>query len=207
MAELRHEVPAAGGEERRIRYVGRPPNARRNGVGSGDRAQTARMRHFRLAGLRQFEGSDYIIDRELEIARERAGQGRNSTFLSAAHRADAESGTGPGARPESAPRDAKPFSGYPLAERNQHMSDAADEIASIATEIVARKEAAAPSTNRRRSAGLRPHQRPARDRLRTAGRARRGAEAPRRGLERRKTKSSRSSPRAGRASRRWSTNG
>ena len=30
------------------------------------------------------------------------------------------------------PRDAKPFQSYSLAERNQHMSDAADEIAAIA---------------------------------------------------------------------------
>ena len=43
------------------------------------------------------------------------------------------------------PRDAKPFQGYSLAEHNRRMRDAADEIAAIAAEIAARKEAAAPS--------------------------------------------------------------
>ena len=41
------------------------------------------------------------------------------------------------------PRDAKPLQSYSLAERNQHMSDAADEIAEIANTIAEQKGAAA----------------------------------------------------------------
>jgi len=43
------------------------------------------------------------------------------------------------------PRDAKPFQSYLLPERNQHMSNAADEIAEIAAEVAARKGPTVPS--------------------------------------------------------------
>jgi hypothetical protein len=43
------------------------------------------------------------------------------------------------------PRDAKPFSGFSHHDRMQHMSDAADEVAEIANEVVARKGAAQPA--------------------------------------------------------------
>ena len=50
------------------------------------------------------------------------------------------------------PRDAKPLQSYSLADRNQHMSDAADEIAAIAAEIAARRGGPAPSKSTARAA-------------------------------------------------------
>ena len=89
--------------------------------------------------------SNYIIDKELEIARERlvAGDGLHvyPLLIERTPKAELDRVCDLNLRP----RDAKPFQSYPLAERNQHMSDAADEIAAIAAEIAARKEAAAQS--------------------------------------------------------------
>ena len=89
-------------------------------------------------------GSNYIIDKELEIARQRKAKGEIEIYpllIEPTPKAGLDRVRDFNLRP----RDAKPFQGYPLAERNQHMSDAADEIAAIADKIAARKEAAAPS--------------------------------------------------------------
>ncbi len=89
-------------------------------------------------------GSNYIIDKELEIAREREAKGEIRIYpllIEPTPKAGLDRVRDFNLRP----RDAKPFSGYSLAERNQHMSDAADEIEAIAAGIAARKEAAAPS--------------------------------------------------------------
>jgi len=89
-------------------------------------------------------GSNYIIDKELEIAREREAAGRLHVYpllIEPTPKAGVERVKAFNLRP----RDAKPLQGYSLAGRNQHMSDAADEIAEIAAEIAARKEVAAPS--------------------------------------------------------------
>ena len=88
--------------------------------------------------------SNYIIDKELEIAREREATGEIEIYpllIESTPKAGVDQVRNFNLRP----RHAKPFQGYPLAERNQHMSDAADEIAAIADKIAARKEAAAPS--------------------------------------------------------------
>jgi hypothetical protein len=82
--------------------------------------------------------SNYIIDKELEIAREREANGEIVIYpllIEPTPNAGLDSVRDFNLRP----RDAKPFQGYPLAERNQHMSDAADEIARIAREIAERK--------------------------------------------------------------------
>ena len=88
--------------------------------------------------------SNYIIDKELEIARGRQEAGELHVYpllIEPTPKAGLDRVSDFNLRP----RDAKPFQSYSLAERNSHMSDAADEIAAIAAEIAARKEAAAPS--------------------------------------------------------------
>ncbi len=88
-------------------------------------------------------GSNYIIDKELEIARERERAGDLHVYpllIEPTPKAGVDRVSVFNLRP----RDAKPLQSYPLAERNQHMSDAADEIAVIADAIAERKAAIAP---------------------------------------------------------------
>jgi hypothetical protein len=87
-------------------------------------------------------GSDYIIDKELEIARRRQTAGELHVYpllIEPTPKAGLERVRDFNLRP----RDAKPLQIYSLAERNQHMSDAADEIAEIANTIAEQKGAAA----------------------------------------------------------------
>src|SRR5271166_3517484 len=89
--------------------------------------------------------SNYIIDKELEIARERQAAGDGLHIYPLVIEPTPKAGLDRVRDFNLRPRDAKPFQSYSLADRNQHMSDAADEIAAIAAQIAARKEAAAPS--------------------------------------------------------------
>jgi hypothetical protein len=87
-------------------------------------------------------GSNYIIDKELEIAREREASGDLHVYpllIEPTPKAGLDRVRDFNLRP----RDARPFSGYSLNDRNQHMSDAADEIAEIAAAIADRKRATA----------------------------------------------------------------
>jgi TIR domain/AAA ATPase domain len=87
-------------------------------------------------------GSDYIIGKELEIARRRQTVCELHVYpllIEPTPKAGLERVRDFNLRP----RDAKPLQSYPLAERNQHMSDAADEIAEIANTIAEQKGAAA----------------------------------------------------------------
>ena len=86
-------------------------------------------------------GSDYIIDKELEIARRRQTAGELHVYpllIEPTPKAGLKRVQDFNLRP----RDAKPLQSYSLAERNQHMSDAADEIAEIANTIAEQKGAA-----------------------------------------------------------------
>jgi tetratricopeptide (TPR) repeat protein len=88
--------------------------------------------------------SNYIVDKELEIACEREAKGEIVIYpllIEPTPKAGRDRVCDFNLRP----RDAKPFQSYPLGERNQHMSDAADEIAEKAADIAVRKVAAAPS--------------------------------------------------------------
>ena len=92
-------------------------------------------------------GSDYIIDKELEIARRRQTVGELHVYpllIEPTPKAGLERVRDFNLRP----RDAKPLQSYSLAERNQHMSDAADEIADIANTIAEQKGAAAAMSER-----------------------------------------------------------
>ena len=85
--------------------------------------------------------SDYIIDKELAIARERQATGTLEIYpllIEATPRAGLARVSDLNVRPP----ELRPLQSYPLADRNQHMSDAADEIADMA-KAMADKQAAA----------------------------------------------------------------
>ncbi len=88
--------------------------------------------------------STYIIETEIRIARERRAAGDDLHVYPLLLRPTPKAGLDRVHDFNLRPRDGSPFSGYSLHDREQHMSDAADEIAEIAAEIAARKEAAAP---------------------------------------------------------------
>jgi TIR domain/AAA ATPase domain len=88
-------------------------------------------------------GSDYIIDKELEIARAREAVGELHVYPLLI-RPTPKAGLDRVRDFNLRPRDAKPFSSYSLNDLEQHMSDAADEIADIAKDVAKRKEAIAP---------------------------------------------------------------
>jgi hypothetical protein len=88
-------------------------------------------------------GSDYIIDKEIPIVRERQKNADGVYFypllLDWTPKAGLEQVNDKNLRP----RDAKPFSSLSPSERSRQMSEAADEIADIAKAIADRKVAAA----------------------------------------------------------------
>jgi tetratricopeptide (TPR) repeat protein len=87
-------------------------------------------------------GSDYIIDKELEIARVRRAAGELYIYPLLI-RPTPRAGVDRVREFNLRPRDAKPFSSYSLNDLEQHMSDAADEIADVAKGIAEKKAAAA----------------------------------------------------------------
>ena len=89
--------------------------------------------------------SGYIIDKEIAIIRERQAKGEAVHFYPLLLTPTPKAGLAKVSDKNLRPRDAKPFSGYPTHDRQQHMSDAADEIAAIAEAIAKRKRAAQPA--------------------------------------------------------------
>jgi hypothetical protein len=87
-------------------------------------------------------GSDYIIDKELEIAGARRAAGELHIYPPLI-RPTPRAGLDRVREFNLRPRDAKPFSSYSLNDLEQHMSDAADEIADVAKGIAEKKAAAA----------------------------------------------------------------
>jgi hypothetical protein len=88
-------------------------------------------------------GSDYIVDKEISIVRERQRSGDDFYFypllLDWTPRAGLEQVNDENLRP----RDGKPFSSLSPSERSRAMAEVADEIADVAKAIEARKAAAA----------------------------------------------------------------
>ena len=88
-------------------------------------------------------GSDYIVDKEIPIVRERQRNGDGVWFypllLDWTPKAGLEQVNDKNLRP----RDAKPFSSLSPSERSRQMAEAADEIADVAKAIAERKTAAA----------------------------------------------------------------
>jgi hypothetical protein len=84
--------------------------------------------------------STYIIENEIRIARERQAAGGLHIYPLLVE-ATPMVGIDRVRDFNLRPRDAVPFQKYSLADRNQHMSEAADEIAKIAVTIAERKRA------------------------------------------------------------------
>ena len=89
--------------------------------------------------------SDYIVDKEIRDHSRAAGARGRRPLLSTAADAHSDAGLNKVKDKNLRPRDAKPFSSFSYHDRLQHMKEAADEIAKIAGESVARKRASAPA--------------------------------------------------------------
>src|SRR5260370_3668313 len=91
--------------------------------------------------------SDYIIDKEIAVIRERQARGEPVHFYPQLLTPTPQAGLEKVKDKNLRPRDGKPFSVYSAHDRQQHMSDAADEIAQIAERIAKQKSAAQQSTS------------------------------------------------------------
>jgi len=121
---------------------------------------------FILLVSRHSLSSDYVVDKEIALIRERQAKGEAVHFyplvLTPTPKIALELVRDKNLRP----RDGKPFSEYPLHERERHMSEAADEIEGVARDIAGRRSAAplpaeAPSAApRSRPANEAPHSAP-----------------------------------------------
>jgi hypothetical protein len=92
--------------------------------------------------------SDYIIDREIAIIRERQSNKEDVHFYPLLLTPTPDAGLDKVKDKNLRPRDAKPFSSFSYNDRMQHMTDAANEIAKIAKRVFERKpttHATAPS--------------------------------------------------------------
>lgn len=87
--------------------------------------------------------SSYIVDTEIRITRERQANGGDVHFYPLLLTPTPKVSLDKLKDMIIRPRDAKPLSSFPLGERIQHMTNAADEIADIAAQIVSRKPAPA----------------------------------------------------------------
>jgi hypothetical protein len=97
---------------------------------------------FILLVSRHSLSSDYVVDREIPIIRERQRQGERVHFYPILLTPTPKAGLDLVRDKNFRPRDGKPLSAYPLHEREGHMSEAADEIEKIAAKVVSRAKAA-----------------------------------------------------------------
>ena len=88
-------------------------------------------------------GSDYILDKEIPIIRERQQNGESVWFYPLLLDWTPKAGLEQVDDKNLRPRDAKPFSSLSPSERSRQMAEAADEIAEVAKRIADRKSAAA----------------------------------------------------------------
>ena len=87
--------------------------------------------------------SDYIVDKEIAIIRERQAKGEDVHFYPLLLTPTPKLALDLVCDKNLRPRDAKPLFDYSINERYRHMSEAADEIAEIAAEIAGQKRIAA----------------------------------------------------------------
>ena len=94
--------------------------------------------------------SDYVVDKEISIIRERQANREDVRFYPLVLTPTPDAGLDLVRDLNLRPRDGKPFSDYPLSDRYRLMNEAANEIAIMAKEIAKRK-IEAPTTARRES--------------------------------------------------------
>ena len=97
---------------------------------------------FILLVSRHSLSSDYVVDKEIAIVRERQAKGEAVHFYPLVLTPTPKIALDIVRDKNLRPRDGKPFSEYPLHERERHMSEAVDEIVAIAGEIADGKNAA-----------------------------------------------------------------
>lgn len=91
-------------------------------------------------------GSDYIVDKEIAVIRERQANGDNVCFYPLLLTPTPKSGLDAVRDKNLRPRGGRPFSSFPLGDRQQQMSDAADEILRIASEVATRRKGPSATT-------------------------------------------------------------
>jgi hypothetical protein len=89
--------------------------------------------------------SDYIVDKEIAIIRERQARGEPVHFYPLLLTPTPKAGLDKVKDKNLRPHDAKPLSSYSSHDRAQHMTNAANEIAAIAEKVLVRKIAERPS--------------------------------------------------------------
>jgi len=94
---------------------------------------------FVLLVSRHSTSSDYVVDKEIAIIRQRQKDRQDVHFYPLLLTPTSDAGLDVVRDKNMRPRFARPFSTYSLSDRDQHMADAANEIAEIAEEIAARK--------------------------------------------------------------------
>ena len=97
---------------------------------------------FILLVSRHSLSSDYVVDKEIAIIRERQANGEAVHFYPLILTPTPKAGLDLVRDKNLRPRDGKPLSDYPLNERYWHMTEAADEIAAIAKKIAERRKPA-----------------------------------------------------------------
>ena len=99
---------------------------------------------FVLLVSRHSMASHYIVDKEIAIIRERQRNGEDVHFYPLLLSHTPKAGLAKVTDKNLRPRDAKPFHGYSPHDRERHMSEAADEIATLAEEIAKRRSSSPP---------------------------------------------------------------
>jgi tetratricopeptide (TPR) repeat protein len=96
--------------------------------------------------------SDYIVDKEIKIIRERQANGEDVHFYPILLTPTPDAGLDKVKDKNLRPRDAKPLSSFPYNDRLQQMTEIANEIGNLAKTIVERRGAARPTVSRARLA-------------------------------------------------------
>src|SRR5271166_1336238 len=104
-----------------------------------EREIEARMRAcdvFILLVSRHSMSSDYVVDKEIPIIRERQANGEKAHFYPLVLTPTPKAGLELVDDKNLRPRDGRPLSDYPLHERYRHMNEAADEIAALSAQAI-----------------------------------------------------------------------
>ncbi len=91
--------------------------------------------------------SHYIVDKEIAIIRERQAQNEPVHFYPLLLTPTPQAGLDKVKDKNLRPHDAQPFSGYSLHDRAQHMTDVADEIATLVHQMVQRRSVERPAND------------------------------------------------------------